>query len=287
MPQAGIQYFDDETKAWKSTTIPRIEATHCYCTESVGSKLIVAANDAIGCCIYRYDTEADVWERHPHSCGIISDLCVTEDYMYAFRADLFQVPRRYNLAKRQWQTFAEVGITSNNSNSYISCGAAVLHSEVYVLHGNYCESASNYNLSMKPAVLHCFDPQKNKWEVKATTSHCHFGSSLFVVNSKLYVAGGKVKIAYNYCPSGNPAPVEVYNEENNTWSVVEQKHIPPNNLGAVEIEGRVYFIINRFPIDSGIRIAHGELRSVQLNEWGNLAQIDKNAALGYMVVKRA
>ena len=38
-----------------------------------------------------------------------------------------------------------------------------------------------------------------------------------------------------------PAPVEVYNEENNSWSVEELGHIPPNNLGAVEIEGRVYF----------------------------------------------
>ena len=280
-----MQYFDDETKAWKSTTIPRIEATHCYCTESVGSKLIVAANDAIGSCIYRYDTQTDVWERHPHSCGEISYLCVTEGYMYAFPADRFQVPQRYILAKRQWQTFAEVGITSNFYNSYFSSGAAVLRSKMYVLFGHKCLRSGCW--SIKPAVFHCFDPQKYEWEVKATTLHCHFGSSLFVVNSKLYVAGGNVSIDNTNCPSGNPARVEVYNEENNTWSVVEQKHIPPNNLSAVEIEGRVYFIINRFPIDSGIRIAHGGLHSVQFNERGNLAQIDKNAALGYMVVKRA
>ena len=35
---------------------------------------------------------------------------------------------------------------------------------------------------------------------------------------------------------------------------MKQKHIPQNNLDAFEIERRVYFLINNFPIDSGIRI---------------------------------
>lgn len=54
-------------------------------------------------------------------------------------------------------------------------------------------------------------------------------------------------------PTGKPAPVEVYDEENNSWSIVKQEHIPPNELGAVEIEGGgggwgVYFIINKFQL---------------------------------------
>ena len=87
-------------------------------------------------------------------------------------------------------------------------------------------------------------------------------------------------------PSGDPAPVEVYNEENNTWSVVEQKRIPPNNLGAVEIEGRVYFIINKFPIDSGIRIPPGENCHVSLKKWESLAKVAEGAVLCYLPVKR-
>ena len=59
-----------------------------------------------------------------------------------------------------------------------------------------------------------------------------------------------------------------------------------NNLGAVEIEGRVYFIINNFPIDSGIRIPPGELYPVHLGEWKNLGKIDKSAVLCYLPVKR-
>ncbi|KAJ7384514.1 hypothetical protein OS493_021143 [Desmophyllum pertusum] len=100
---------------------------------------------------------------------------------------------------------------------------------------------------------------------------------------------GYVSIKKDGNPGGSPAPLEVYDEKNNTWSVVEQKHIPPNNLGAVEIEGRVYFIINKFPIDSGIRIPPGELYPVPLDslgEWENLRKIDKKAVLCYLPVKR-
>ena len=80
--------------------------------------------------------------------------------------------------------------------------------------------------------------------------------------------------------------VEVYNERTNTWSVVPQKHIPPNNLGAVEIEGRVYFIINKFPVDSGIRIPPEEMYQVDLSDWENLAKVlDSGAVLCYLPVK--
>jgi len=78
----------------------------------------------------------------------------------------------------------------------------------------------------------------------------------------------------------------VYYDENDTWSVVEQKHIPLNNLGAVEIEGRVYFIINKFPVDSGIRIAPEEIYNVNLDEWENLAKVSDKAVLCYLPVKR-
>ena len=107
-----------------------------------------------------------------------------------------------------------------------------------------------------------------------------------MVNSRLYVGGGYDSIAPNGTPQDNSASVEVYDEENNTWSVVEQKHIPANNLGAVEIEGKVHFIINKFPVDSGVRIPPGELYPVYLGEWENLAKIAGNAVLCYLPVKR-
>ena len=147
--------------------------------------------------------------------------------------------------------------------------------DCHPLGGGYCN-----------ALLHCFDPVTNLWKQKASSCNPHFGSTLFVVNDRLYVGGGYNCINSNNMPRGNPAPVEVYDEENNKWSVVDQKHIPENKLGAVEIEGRVYFIINNFPIDSGIRIPPEEVYPVYLGDWKNLGNVANNAVLCYVPLKR-
>ena len=145
-----------------------------------------------------------------------------------------------------------------------------------------------FSPTWKPRVadLFCFDPKKNEWEQKASTSTSHFGSSLLVENDKLYVAGGNCSIGkYNAEPCGGAGSVEVYDEKNNTWSVVDQPHIPPNNLGAIEVEGSVYFIINSFLVDSGIRIPPGEVYSVSLDEWEDLGRVHQNAILCLVPVK--
>ena len=42
---------------------------------------------------------------------------------------------------------------------------------------------------MQNATLHCFDPVSDMWQEKSSTCNPHFGSSLFVVNDRLCVAG--------------------------------------------------------------------------------------------------
>ncbi|XP_020631910.1 kelch-like protein 5 [Orbicella faveolata] len=286
-PQAQMQYFDVQAKTWKplASTIPEIQATHCYCAISVGSKLFVAGLGSSGFCIFQYSTEGNVWERLLHQCGVINNLWVIDDHMYAISVDSNQALQRYSFARRQWQSIPQVG--TRGKNYCPGKNIAIIHSKVFVLYENSLQ-LSYWLWSL--AVLNCFDPVKNEWELKAATCQPHFGSSLIVVDNRLYVAGGYVSPLTDdrgrFIPCGNPAPVEMYNEENNTWSVVEQKHIPPNNLGAVEIEGRVYFTINNFPIDSGIRIPPGEMYPVHLGEWENLGKIDKSAVLCYLPVKR-
>ena len=279
-----MQYFDIEAKTWQplASLAPASDAAQCYCAETVGSKLYVAGfSSGSYHSIYSYDIERNVWEKLPHSCGIIQQLCIADDYMYAISSDCNQVPQRYCFADQQWQSFAKVGITGDGY--FINSGATVLNSKVFVLYGKRLSSSSPTSI----AVLYCFDPVKNLWEEKTQTCLPHFSSSLFVVNGRLYVVGGNVNYNLNNGrPSGNFASVEVYDEENNKWSVVDQNHIPPNNLGAVETEGKVYFIINRFPVDSGIRIPPGEVYPVCLDIWKNLSNIPTNAALSYVPLKR-
>ena len=280
-----MHFFDIEAKTWKplESLAPAADATQCYCAETVGSKLYVAGlMKQSGRNIYEinsYDIERNVWGKVPHSCGKIEQLCTVDEYMYAVSSDCNQVPQRYSFAEQQWQSFSKPVITEGY---FFNSGATELHSKVFVLYGKVLRSGQ-----MSSAVLHCFDPVKNLWEEKTSTCQPHFGSSLFLVNGRLYVVGGKVCCNFSTgVPYGNFASVEVYDEENNKWSVVDQKHIPANNLGAVEIEGKVYFIINRFPVDSGIRIPPGELYPVSLDKWKNLSNITTNAALSYVPVKR-
>ena len=281
-----MHYFDFNSKSWKPLTslAPPADTTSVYFGETVGSKIFVAGSIKDNCnsCIYCYDLEKNIWEKHSQSNEELSHLCTVGDYMYAFNSDCTQIPQRYSFSERQWQSFAKV--TVPRGVVFFNSGTAVLHSKVFVLYGKRCDGSRSW--ALQNAVLLCLDPAKNVWEEKASTCHPHFGSSLFVVNGKLYVAGGMVDIDPSGLLQGNHAPVEVYDQDNNTWSVVDQKRIPQNTLGAVEIEGRVYFIIKKFPIDSGIRIPPGEVYPVSLYKWDKLSQISLfNAALCYAPLK--
>ena len=270
------------------------EATACFCAEYRGNYLYVAGKRENGFVNYRYHLVNSSWETLPSFAGLssrISSLCGVDDHLYAIYHS--ETPYRYHISTNQWQCVTNLSAPSNISESSFCNKAAVVYkSRVYVLHGRGVRrSLGNrrfgyyYLWEAQVAHLFCFDQKRNMWEQKASTSTNHFGSSLLVVNNKLYVAGGKCSIDQSTEPSGRTGSVEVYDEENNTWTVVDQPHIPANNLGAIEVEGSVYFIINSFPVDSGIRIPPGEVYLVSLDEWENLGKVAKNAVLCHVPVK--
>ena len=297
-----VQYFNAEAKIWKP--LPCVaqmvnETQSCFCAEYIGNYLYVAGKKQSGqFAIYRYDIANNSWETLPpflESNHRINCLCSVDDYIYAISES--NPPQRYSLANNNWQKGARLpgdGATFRSKDGYFRLSnvtAVVWKSKIYAIYG--CEKQewtggrhSKEYWERKPAVMHCFDPAKNEWKQQLSTRHSHFGSCLFIVNNRLCLAGGKNSCDNSGKPGGYPALAEVYDEEENTWSVLEQKHIPPNNLGAVEIEGRVYFIINKFPIDSGIRIPPEEMYHIHLDEWENLAQVSDKALLCYLPVKR-
>lgn len=281
-----MMYFDVEEKQWKqlSSLAPVTDILNCYCAETVGRQLFVAGNiEGVGVSTYCYDIETNKWQRHEDAlpCGEIRSLCTVGDYMYAVPSDYHKIPQRYSFPKRQWQSFAKFSLGYNYS-WYHNNGATVLHSKLYVLGQLPMENPTTrcyYN-----ALLYCFDPVTNLWKQRASTCYPHFESTLFSANDRLCVAGGYQSLRGRL--PHKPAPVEVLDDENNKWSVLKQKHIPENNLGAVEVEGRVYFIINNFPFDSGIRIPPGEVYPVYLGDWKNLGNVANNAVLCYVPLKR-
>ena len=286
---ALAQYFDVDTKLWKPlASVAQLgERTDVYYSaELIGNYLYVVWRSIImKYFVYRYHVLNNTWEKLPmlniwesenESCGppkICS--CSVGGYLYVITQS--NPPQRYDLSSNVWQAGEKLNFPQHEG-FFHSVAATVMNCKIYVIHG--CKGRENVD---KPAVVHCFDPEKNEWERKASTCHPRFGSSILVVNNRLCVAGGST--SSRYFP-GVPPPVELYDKRKDTWSVVEQKRIPPNNLGAFEIERRVYFLINNFPIDSGIRIPPEENYPVHLGEWENLAKVSKNAVLCYLPVKR-
>ena len=284
---AFAQYFDVDTKLWKSlASVAQLgEITDvCYSAELIGNYLYVVTEvqQQLMChryVVYRYHILNNTWEELPElNIRVYRDewcgppkifLCSVSEYLYVITQS--NPPQRYDLSNNVWQAGEKLNFPQNKGNLK-SVSATVMDCKIYVIHG--CKDREKVD---KPAVVHCFDSEKNEWERKASTCHPHFESSIFVVNNRLCVAGG-----YN---SRGVSPVELYDKRKDTWSVVEQKHIPHNDLGAFEIERRVYFLINNFPIDSGIRIPPEENYPVYLGEWENLAKISENAVLCYLPVK--
>ena len=282
--QCIAYYFDFEAKLWKP--LPSVaqsdeNTSSCFCAERIGNYLFVAKQTQNGGnFIHRYDVVNNSWVKLPKygNNHVANCLCSVGDYLYTINES--NPPQRYSLTNNSWQGGEGLKIVENQEK-LSTVAATVMSSKIYVIHGyQKCERDGRYlSWVNAPAVVHCFDPKYNVWTKLASTCDLRFGSSLFVVNNRLCVAGGK---SGDY---GSLAPVEVYDEGTNTWSVVPQKHIPPNNLGAVEIEGRVYFIINKFPVDSGIRIPPEEMYQVDLSGWGDLANVKREAVLCYLPVK--
>ena len=307
---AFAQYFDVDTKLWKplASVAQLDEMTGVCCSaELIGSYLFVVTEvkrqvrkdrDYV---VYRYHILNNKWEKLPELkiresydprksydlwesfelWDIRIEICACSVSGYLYVITQSNPPQRCSLSTGVWQAGEELNFVKNvqrDKERIESVAATVMNCKIYVIHGY--RVVDDRKWVNKPAVVHCFDPEKNEWERKASTCHPHFGSSIFVVNNRLCVAGGS-----SINRSGAQV-VELYDKRNDTWSVVEQKHIPQNNLGAFEIERRVYFLINNFPIDSGIRIPPEENFPVHLGEWENLAKVSKNAVLCYLPVKK-
>ena len=299
---ALAQYFDVDTKLWKSlASVAQLgEITdECHSAELIGNYLYVVteAQQQQGCfeyVVYRYHILNNMWEKLPKLnmgervdellCPLKICVCSVSEYLYVITQS--NPPQRYDLSNSVWQAGKELNCPQDDG-IFCSVAATVMNCKIYVING-YIEHG---NVD-KPAVVHCFDPEKNEWERKASTCHPHFRSSIFVVNNTLCVAGGFNSsmgfpfMSYLAVELGGRPSVELYDKRKDTWSVVEQKHIPQNNLGAFEIERRVFFLINNFPIDSGIRIPPEENYPVHLGEWENLAKVSENAVLCYLPVKK-
>ena len=298
-----------EIKLWKPLPSMAVlpGGDRCVCTEVVGNNLYVAVNDCGSSHVYSYNIDKNLWEKLPRPLGSINSLCKMSDFLYAVSSDCNTYSQRYSFAKRQWQSIEKIRSMSTDEyyfvkqNSFFGysldnicyIGAAVFDSKLHTFFGcTYKKSVYHSypgtripdretSTTYKAAFMQRFCEPSNTWDKQRSKGLNPYGLTPFVVNQKLYAAGGRGSDT----PDGEAAHVFVYDNVKNEWLAVGQHHIPPNNLGAVEIEGKVYFIINKFLVDSGIRIPPREVYPVCLSDWESLGHVSANAALCYLPLK--
>ena len=215
------------------------KGVRCYCAELIGNYLYVAAtSNLLKHVVFCYDIVHNVWRKLPPIPSLsyyeIGSLCHIEDHLYIIYKS--SAPYRFNLTTNQWQPIAHSKAVCNlGQKTFCNKAAAVYKSCLYVLYGQ--GQIINKNSERNPifrsqaslSVVFRFDQTKDHWEQKASTKTPHFGSSLFVVENNLCVAWGRCSfqtpnVSLDGLPAGAPAAIEVYNDQENAWSVVHNKH---------------------------------------------------------------
>ena len=179
-------YFDEESKEWKLLkSVPNVgEVVEEWSSvKYIGNCLYLASSNIVESDVYRYHIVNKSWEKLTKLSfpKIIQCLCSIGDYIYAVSQS--SPPEIYSLADNTWQQCRE-NLYLFKRTELKSVAVAVMNYKLYVMHG-IIEDPSSLLLAnrAKPALVHCFDPQKNEWESVASTCYPHFGSSLIVVNN--------------------------------------------------------------------------------------------------------
>ena len=209
-------YFDEESKEWKLLkSVPNVgEVVEEWSSvKYIGNCLYLASSNIVESDVYRYHIVNKSWEKLTKLSfpKIIQCLCSVGDYIYAISES--SPPEIYSLADNTWQQCRD-NLYLFKRTALKSVAVAVMNYKLYVMHGLIEDSFGLLGVNVaKSALVHCFDPQKNEWESVTSTCYPHFGSSLIVVNNRLYVAGGKREYSRYGEPCGENAPVEVFKEK--------------------------------------------------------------------------
>ena len=262
-----LNFYDTTKQQWKEfgEKIPVNEP--CQAVVCSGSYIYVGGMQTV----YRYNIDSNTWDQLPSMVNNKKgkyQLLVLGDYLYAIGPR----PERYSFREKSWQPIADIMSTWSVLGNEES--VAVMTDTIYAV------GSGRYN---RYALVHCFNPSKNQWEQKATSLSCRINGCAFVCNDKLIVAGGQTSsIQGRYIVWSPLEAVESYCRETDSWSQIEQKRIAPQDSSfACEADNKIFFKLNNFVFDSGIRVSPDQVYPVKLDEWRNIAAFELGAVITY------
>jgi N-acetylneuraminic acid mutarotase len=156
----------------------------------------------------------------------------------------------YDPVDDSWQRKADMLVPGH------SMGVATLGGEIYAV------GMTN------GAAVHAYDPATDTWRQRARLSLPRYGLECVTIAGKLYAIGGR--------PAGDPAPVDVYDPANNSWT---PRRSAPHRLrafGAAVVNDRILVTGGaRLPGDppSARGIASTLVYDPVLDDWAYLADM--------------
>ncbi|XP_078689188.1 kelch-like protein 25 [Branchiostoma floridae x Branchiostoma belcheri] len=240
----NTQYFDLDTRQWATLKQVKPPSVHPVGSSAVwdGRLMVVRCGNEI----FSLDLGNESWEKLPDMIRPNPDaqLCVHGGFLYAIGADTSE---RYDKSTGHWQWIAPLNEARSGVAlvSYMGC--------LYAVGGTNSKD-------MEPSsAVEAFDPERNRWDVKSSTTKTHPKTVAFVANGNMYVTSGD-------CGSGSVAVVEVYSYGNSfgTWSKVDQSLVSP---GAVQAGSKVLFVVGRRVFDGGVRILPDQVFPADTYGW--------------------
>ncbi|XP_077991167.1 kelch-like protein 26 [Glandiceps talaboti] len=281
-----VRYYDVNGKEWvslKNFAQPPYSTYTNHSVTVVHHNLYVAGGEYYSSnkwqtrnYVYKYDASTNKWQSLAPMKAERSHFALVSlhGYIYAIGGRdkdgaVSDSVERYNIATNKWQIIASL------RSPRFGMAITVYEGKIVVVGGHQivktpCTEALDMEI---------FDPKLNTWEVKAKPSIGRMVGSAFVLDDKLYLAGG-------YMPSSEDKKrdelctlVEEYNDEHNSWTTVSQALIPPNDIGAFRIGSNVFFSMCGHCYNSNITIQQDEVYDVDLDDWIKVRQNTNGAAL--------
>ena len=262
---APLKFYDTTKQLWQDCgqNIPVNEV--CRAVVCSGSYIFVGGMKTV----YQYNIDSKTWHPLP-SMGNTKNgryqLLVLGDYLYAIGPQ----PERYSFREKSWQPIADIVPNENALDN--SCAAAVIDGNIFTVG------------SRKPnenALVHCYDPSRNQWEQKASSLKNRINGCAFVCNGKLRITGGKTKKEEGWLYWLPLETTESYCKETDSWSLTEPKCTAPGDLSfAFEVDDKIFFRLNNFVFDSGIRVSPDQAYPVKFDKWSlNVADLDSDSLI--------
>lgn len=250
--------YDFERQTPNEIAIPKRElktSIHCKLTVIIGSKLYVVGSiddETMYCCDVVCKTG---WQKISsmsvvHNTRVVNNLylsgvVVFNDHVLVIGGhdgeSYLRLVEAFNLKTNSWQMLPQM------NTSRESVAVATLEKHVYAIggyNGHGLSSVERYSI------------ETNEWTNVSSLHGCRYDSSATSFGGKIYVMGGIV--GNNFMEHNVLHSTEIYNEIDNTWTVLSDMNYCRSNMGVCHLNNQLFVVGGSANCDSSFYEIYNE-----------------------------